>query len=250
MRRNPRLENKIRIDIQLWLDSKGTDFIICIKEFCQGNRAALSQVLEFVDELGRNVFVGDGNTLDKELLEKLEYGIFDLIGKFNSTPGGEALEEAIEKNIVEYLTAIFTEAKKEWNLNQYKITASYEELDPNNSTIPADQKPVDQIDSSEQVPERKYTRKDARLFLDELVAFAKTRLRGEKNKVIAVKWLENPDRQKDYSWLATLTDSSTGSIKVTLTRLKQTLNKNYSLRYVNDKLVMSKVDMVAKSHPT
>lgn len=250
MRRNPRLENKIRQEVKLWLKIQGAEFTICIKEFCQGNRAALSKVLEFVDDLGQNLFVGNGDSLDKDLLEKLEYGMFELIGKFSTTPGGDALEKAIEDNITEYLTEICAEAKKEWNLNQYKITASYEELDPNNSMIPADQKPADEFDDVEQVREELFTRKDAKLFLDELVAFARTKLRGEKNKVIAVNWLKNPERQKDYNWLASLTDSSTGTIKVTLTRFKQTLNKNYSLRYVNDKLVMNKVNLAAKSHPS
>jgi hypothetical protein len=206
-------------------------------------------VLEYVDDLGKVVFLGTGDSLDKELLEKLEYGIFDLIGNFSSTPGGEALENAIEENITEYLTEIYAEAKKEWNLNQYKITASYEEMDPSNSTIPADQKPVDEFDTVDASPEKSYTHKDARQFLDELVAFAKTKLRGEKNRVIAINWLENPERLKDYGWLAAMTGSSKGSIKVTLTRLKQTLNKNYSLKFVDDKLVMNKVDLVSRSHP-
>ena len=247
MSRNPRLENKIRSDIHTWLGNNGAEFIVCIKEFCLGNRAALSRVLDYVNELGSSVFVGAGDSLDKDLLERLEYGIFDLIGKFSSTPGGEALELAIEENIAEYLTGIFAESKKQWNLNQYKITASYEEIDPNNCMIPVDQQNEIDRDSERHSYDGKAARKEARLFLDELVTFAKTKLRGEKNRTIAVKWLENPDRQRDYGWLAGLTNSSTGSIKVTLTRLKQTLSKNYSLHYIDDKLVMSRADLMAKT---
>jgi hypothetical protein len=249
MHKNPRLESKIRMEIQHWLNNRGTEFVICIKEFCQGNRAALSQVLEYVRELGTDVFVGGGNSLDNELLEKLEYGMFDLIGKFNSTPGGFALENAIEESIADYLTDIFAKAKKEWNLNQYKITASFEELDPCNCYIPSRFKSDSIGETGIHRYDRKHARNDARMFLDELISFAKTKLRGEKNREIAVNWLENPEKRKDYGWLASLTNSSTGSIKVTLTRLKHTLSKNYHLKYVDDKLVMCKADLMAKPNP-
>lgn len=249
MRKNPRLESKIRSVIQQWIDNQGTEFVICIKEFCQGNRAALTQVLKYIRELGTDVFVGSGDSLDNELLEKIEYGMFDLIGKFSCTPGGCALEEAIENDIVEYLTYIFAEAKKEWNLNQYKITASFEEIDPCHCNIPSQNKSSDSKEYASYKYDKKQARREARLFLDELILFAKSKLRGEKNREIAVNWLENPEKQKDYNWLASLTDSSTGSIKVTLTRLKHTLSKNYRLKYIDDKLVMSKIDLMAKPNP-
>jgi hypothetical protein len=247
MRPNPRLENKIRLDIQQWLSTRGDDFIINIKEFCLGNRAALTEVLGFVNDLGTAVFAGDGNSLDKDLLDKLEYGMFDIIGKFSSTPGGTALDEAIEGNIADYLTEIFAEAKKQWNLNQYKITASIEELDPNNSMIAAYDEA--EYDDTMTEAESKKARYDAKQFLDELVTFAKGKLRGEKNQKIAVSWLENPDKQRDYGWLAALTNSSTGTIKVTLTRLKHTLARNYNLRYIDDKLVLDRVKVLSRAHP-
>jgi hypothetical protein len=247
MKANPRLENKIRFDIELWLDAWGDDFVISIKEFCLGNRAALTKVLGFISDLGTVVFAGDGNNLDRELLEKLEYGMFDLIGKFSSVSGGVALEQAIENSIADYLTDIFAEAKKQWNLNQYKITASYEELDPNNSMIAASEK-YEPEDFDLDIDTYK-TRYDARLFLDELVSFAKAKLRGEKNRRIAVNWLENPEKQRDYGWLAALTNSSTGTIKVTLTRLKHTLCRNYNLRYIDDKLVLDRVKVMSRAHP-
>ena len=246
MARNPRLEHKIRLDIQQWLNSQGTDFVSCIKEFCQGNRASLTRVMAMVHELGTIVFVGEGEALNNDLLEKLEYGVFDLIGKFNSTPGGEALDRAIRKNIVGYLTEIFAEAKKQWNLNHYKITASFEELDPNNSMIPAaDQSAPEDDEIMRYCPGQYGSKRQARAFLDELVLFAKAKLRGEKNRKIAVNWLENPEKQRDFCWLASLTDSSTGSIKVTLTRLKQTLARNYDLKYVDNRLILDRSKSVS-----
>jgi len=247
MSRSPRLENKIRLDIQLWLDTQGADFIGCIKEFCQGNRASLTQVVKMVEQLGTLVFVGEGEALSDDLLERLEYGIFDLIGKFSSTPGGEALTEAIGNNLADYLTEIFFEAKKQWNLNHYKISASYEELDPNNCMIPATDRSADEHDVLDFEIDPKKSKRQAKLFLDELVLFTKTKLRGEKNRKIAVNWLENPEKHRDYGWLATLTNSSTGSIKVTLTRLKQTLAENYNLRYAGDGLTLDKVNALTKS---
>jgi hypothetical protein len=246
MSRSPRLENKIRLDIQLWLDTQGADFSLSIKEFCQGNRASLTQVMNMVKQLGKLVFVSEGEALSDDLLERLEYGIFDLIGKFSSTPGGEALTKAIDDNLGDYLTEIFSEAKKEWNLNHYKITASYEELDPNNCMIPALDQSVDERDVLDFAIDPKKSRRQAKLFLDELVVFTKTKLRGEKNRKIAINWLENPDKHRDYGWLATLTNSSTGSIKVTLTRLKQTLAENYNLRHVGDSLTLDKVNALTK----
>jgi len=247
MSRSPRLENKIRSDIQRWLDTQGTDFICCIKEFCQGNRASLTQVMTMVEQLGNLVFVGEGVALNNDLLERLEYGIFDLIGKFSSTPGGEPLTEAITNNLSDYLTKIFSEAKKQWNLNHYKITASYEELDPNNCTIPAPNQVADEPEVLDFEIDKNKSRRQAKLFLDELVLFTKTKLRGEKNRKIAVNWLEHPEKHKDYGWLASLTNSSTGSIKVTLTRLKQTLAQNYNLRHVGDDLTLNRVSAFTKT---
>ncbi len=247
MSRSPRLENKIRLDIQHWLDSQGADFICCIKEFCQGNRASLSQVMTMVEQLGSLVFVGGREALCNDLLERLEYGIFDLIGKFNSTAGGDALTDAIQSNLADYLTEIFFEAKKQWNLNHYKITASYEELDPNNCTISASDQLAGEPEVLDFETDTKKSKRQARLFLDELVSFTKTKLRGEKNRRIAVNWLEHPEKHRDYGWLASLTNSSTGSIKVTLTRLKQTLAQNYNLRYAGDGLTLDKVGVLTKA---
>lgn len=245
----PRLEDKIRFEVQQWLESGGADFVLYIREFCQGNRASLAQVMAMVKELGTRVFVGDGDRLDEELLEKLEFGIFDLIGKFSSTPGGSELVDAIEKNIVHYITEIFADAKKQWNLNTYKIAASFEELDPNNCAFPSTCR-FDNNDDSECCEyDGKKSKKQAKQFLDELAVFAKSKLRGEKNRKIAVSWLENPEKQRDYGWLASLTDSSPGSIKVTLTRLKYTLCKNYHLGYMDDRLTLNKTSVIAKPHP-
>ena len=249
MSNNPRLEDRIRSEVRRWLEAEGADFVSQIRDFCQGNRASLTQVMAMVNQLGTRVFVGEGDTLNEELLEKLEYGVFDLIGKFSSTPGGSDLVIAIEKNIVRHITEIFAEAKKEWNLSTYKITASYEELDPNNSRIPAADNYEFEFDEVEiPVDGIKNPKNQARQFLDELVAFAKVKLRGEKNRTIAINWLENPEKQRDYYWLASLTDSSPGSIKVTLTRLKHTLCKNYHLSYNNDQLTLNRSTAVAKSH--
>jgi len=203
--------------------------------------------MTMVEQLGNRVFVGEGEALNNDLLERLEYGIFDLIGKFGSTPGGEALTEAIASNLADYLTEIFSEAKKLWNLNHYKITASYEELDPNNCMIPTPVQIAGEPEDLDFEVDKKKSRRQAKLFLDELVLFTKTKLRGEKNRKIAVNWLEHPEKHKDYGWLATLTNSSTGSIKVTLTRLKQTLARNYNLSYVGDSLTLDKVSALTKA---
>jgi len=121
--------------IQQWFDTRGDVFILSVKEFCQGNRASLAQVMAMVEELSARVFKREGKVVNIELLEDLEYGIFDLIGKFTSTPGDELLK-AIQENIVEHLTELFAKTKKQWNLNHYKITTSFDELDPCHSLIP------------------------------------------------------------------------------------------------------------------
>jgi hypothetical protein len=238
MKKSPRLEDKILVEIQLWYDTRGTDFTVSIKEFCQGNRASLTQILAMVEELSARVFVGDGSFLNKELQEDLEYRIFDLIGKFSSTPGEQELLEAIRNNIVTYLTEIFAETKKQWNLNKYKITESYEEIDPLNSLIPDpasifddDYVPVTEVSSQD-------ARREAREILDELVVFAKQRFRGEVKRKIAINWLENPEKRKDFQWLAALVGTSVGSTKVILTRIKHSFAKAYTLKKADNKLVL------------
>ncbi len=249
MNKTSRLEDKIRLEIQHWFDTGGAEFITCIKEFCQGNRSSLAQIMKMVRELGTRVFVGEGETLNKDLLESLEYKIFDLIGKFSSTPGGISLERAIHADIVEYLIEIFTEAKKRWNLINYKVAVSYEELDPHNSLIPAPNDYSDRDNILEVEFNEGKSRRQARLFLDEMVLFAKKKLRGEKNRKIAVNWLENPEKYRDFNWLASLTGSSTGSVKVTLTRLKHTLARNYCLKHEGNELVLNKSDNVNAPRP-
>lgn len=238
----PRLEDKIRMEIQHWFNNNGSSFIFVIKEFCQGNRRSLNQVMTMVEELATKVFAGEGRVLNKELLESLEYGIFDIIGQFSSTPGGDALEEAIRKSIVNNLTVVFTETKKQWNLNNYKITASFEELDPNYDLIPANET----ISETEADCDGDYLKKCARYqakeILDELIVFAKNSFRGEMKRKIAVNWLENPDKRKDFRWLASVAGTSTGSAKVILTRIKQSFVKKHRLKKESNKLVLLRSD--------
>lgn len=231
------LEDKIRPRIHDWLDEQGNSFVICIKEFCQGNRASLDPLRTFLKELGARVFAGEGEMLDNGLLEDLEYGIFNLIGRFISTPGGPKLLEAIQENIDDELTGIFAEVKRRWNFNNYKVTESLEDLDPGNSVIPA---PVNDPEDYCNDPERagKFARRQARMILDELVLFAKEEFRGEKKRRIAVNWLENPEKCKDFYWLASLIGSSAGSVKVTLTRIKQSFARNFDLKHEGKKLVL------------
>ncbi len=238
MSKTPRLEDKIRPEIQQWFDTRGNAFILCVKEFCQGNRASLTQLLAMVEELSARVFKGEGKSLDKELLENLEYGIFDLIGKFTSTPGGDALLESIRDNIVEHLTELFAETKKQWNLNHYKITASFDELVPCCGLIPASRTVCDDRYNSRSIQASESAQHQAKDILDELVLFARDSFRGEKKRKIAVNWLENPDKIKDFCWLSSLVGTSAGSTKVILTRIKHSFTKVYDLKTVSNRLIL------------
>ncbi len=240
MSKTSRLETKIRAEIQSWFDTRGSDFVFTIKEFCQGNRASLTSIMEMVRELGDAVFMGDGKTLNEDLLGNLEYGIFNLIGKFTSTPGGDALLEAIQENVIEYLTEIFTEVKQQWNLTQYKITFSFEEIDPLCSLISAPELDTQNIQHAGSELYEKYNQRQARDILDELVLFAKDKFHGEKKRKIAVNWLENPEKIKDFNWLSSLAGTSDGSVKVILTRIKHSVSKTYGLKTISDKLVLVK----------
>jgi len=237
----PRLVNRVRSEIQTWFEGSGEELVIYLAEFCQGNRAALSKVMAMVKELAAAVFAPHRESLSASLLEDLEYRVFDLIGEFSSTPGQSQLKEAIKAEIVDCLTVIFVSAKQKWNLDTYKLAESFEEIDPFYSLIPN----PENIASSQS--DLKKSRRQARMLLDELVTFTKHRLRGSKNRVIAVSWLENPRRQKDFGWLASLSDSTTGSVKVTLTRFKQFLARNYDLRNIDDELVLREIKAPAKN---
>jgi len=238
MSKTPRLEDKIRPEIQQWFDTRGDVFILSVKEFCQGNRASLAQVMAMVEELSARVFKREGKVVNIELLEDLEYGIFDLIGKFTSTPGGDELLKAIQENIVEHLTELFAKTKKQWNLNHYKITTSFDELDPCHSLIP-DSRTINN-DKYDSVPIKaaKSTQHQAKDILDELVSFAKDSFRGEKKRNIAVNWLENPEKIRDFCWLSSLVGTSTGSTKVILTRIKHSFTKVYDLKTICNKIVL------------
>ena len=240
MSKTSRLETRIRAEIQSWFDTRGSDFVFTVKEFCQGNRVALSSILEMIRELGGAVFMGDGKTLNEDLLEDLEYGIFNLIGKFTSTPGGDVLLEAIQENVIEHLTEIFTEVKQQWNLNQYKITSSFEEIDPLCSLIPAPEPDSRNIQHASSELYEKNNQHQARDILDELVLFAKDKFHGEKKRKIAVNWLENPEKIRDFNWLSSLAGTSSGAAKVILTRIKHSVTKTYGLKTVSDKLVLVK----------
>ncbi|OQX92820.1 MAG: hypothetical protein B6D58_00890 [candidate division Zixibacteria bacterium 4484_95] len=231
------LEDKIRSRIHSWLEQQGDSFVICIKEFCQGNRASLTSLRTFLKELGAKVFAADGKKLDDGLLEDLEYGIFNLIGRFTSTPGGPELLKAIQKNIDSELTKIFAEVKRRWNFNNYKVAESFEELDPGNCVIPAIFKSAGDEYCGQEYS-RENTQHQARIILDELVLFAKREFRGEKKRKIAINWLENPEKRKDFCWFASLIDSSTGSVKVTLTRIRQSFAKKFEIKHKGKKLIL------------
>ena len=236
MRNNDRLESKIQRKIKIWFVDHGDEFIICIKEFCQGNRTSLTLLMKMLEDLGSDVFA-DGKSLDIELLEDLEYRIFELIGLFSDISGGRQLLDSINKNIIPRLTVIFAEAKRLWNLHNYKITRSIEVLDPDNSLI-AEIENAASEDTAVPIPDE--VREQARNAIDRLVLFAKRKFRGEKNRKIAVSWLENPEKASDIRWLASLAESSEGSTKVTLTRIKKSLAKYHNLRRENNRLILSK----------
>lgn len=237
MGNSDRLAEKIQKKIERWFIDHGDELVICIKEFCQGNRASLTPLMALVGNLGSDVFA-DGKDLNDDLLNELENKIFDLIGDFSSTPGGNALLESINDNIVERLTAIFAESKRNWNLNYYKITDSVESVETRDRSV-LDQEilMLDHGDaSSDPIPGDPGIQ--ARDIIDSLVIFAKEKFIGKKNRKIAVNWLENPERLSDISWLASTVGSSKGSTKVTLTRIKKSLAKHYSLKRIGDKFVL------------
>jgi hypothetical protein len=86
----------------------------------------------------------------------------------------------------------------------------------------------------------KYNQRQARDILDELVLFAKDKFHGEKKRKIAVNWLENPEKIRDFNWLSSLSGTSDGSVKVILTRIKHSVSKTYGLKTISDKLVLVK----------
>jgi hypothetical protein len=233
----PRLEGKIKNKVDSWFAGYGENFIICTKEFCQGNRSALRPLMELLRDLAGHVFANDGNSLNTELLEDLEYGIFELIGRYNSTPGSEELSKSIEATVVDYVTEIFVDTKRRWNLNNFKITQSIEELDPFNGLIEARTHGQTRIveESSESIEEQ------ARKALQTMMDFARRKFHGQKNRKIAVKMLENPDRFRDVTWMAELADTSVGSAKVTLTRIKQTLARNFDISRLDGELRLTEI---------
>lgn len=238
----PRLEGKIRGKIRFWFNNNGEEFIIYTKEFCQGNRSSLRPLMDLLRDLATNVFARDGINLNDDLLEDLEYGIFDLIGRYTSTPGGDKLLESLQHTIIQNVTDIFANTKRRWNLNNFKITESIEELDPFNDLIESPSK------ETEVLNERpcESVELQARKALETMAVFARKKFRGDKNKKIAVNILENPDRMKDFPWMAELADSSIGSVKVTLTRIKQTLARNFYFKRLGGELHITQIRGSAK----
>lgn len=241
MGNGPRLEEKVRNKIECWFALKGKDFIVCTKEFCQGNRTSLPPLMELLKDLAVSVFVNGGAELRDDLLEDLEYGIFDLISRFSSTPGGEDLFVNIQENIIQHVTKIFVEAKRRWNLNNYKITESIEAVHPCNG-IKRVLKPS--RDNGEE--ESLQTEQQAKKLLETMAVFAQGKFKGAKNRKIAMKMLENPERVRDFSWLADIAGTSIGSVKVTLTRVKQTLANNFAFERLGDKLTITRTKDISK----
>ena len=233
----PRLEGKIKKKIERWFNNYGDDFIICTKEFCQGNRSSLRPLMNHLRELATYVFANDGNELRDDLLEDLEYGMFELIGQYSSAAGGEKLLESIQNTIIANITKIFADTKRRWNLNNFKITESIEELDPLNGLLEGrPQRPADKKENaSEQIEVQ------AKKALEVMAIFARKKFRGDKNRKIAVNMLEHPDRVKDFPWMAEAAGTSIGSVKVTLTRIKQTLARNFNLQRFDGEMKISRV---------
>jgi len=240
MRTTDVFTEKIQRKIEIWFDEHPDEFIICLKEFCQGNRASLTPLLNMLEDLGSAVFAA-GGAVNDDLLEQLEYKMFDLIGDYSSAPGGDALLSAINDSIVSRLTVIFADAKRRWNLHYYKITGSVETIDPDNVLIPDTDPFRDGFENeiSPMLPAE--IQKQARDIIDRLVLFAKKKFKGEKNRKIAVNWLENPEKSSDIRWLASLAGSSQGSAKVTLTRIKQSLARHHTLKRIGDRLTLDRV---------
>jgi hypothetical protein len=233
-----RLEEKYGPAIRSWLTQEGEGFILCIRDFCQGNRASLSNVRSYLRALALRIFAGSGSYLNEELIEDLEYRMFDLIGKYSSVSGNEELLAAIRSNLDVYLTEIFTEAKRQWNLNYYKMSASFEEIDPGQCLIAA---AVEKTENHTNKNEMTFSGRDsARNVIDELVTFSKKRFHGDKTRKVAVNWLENPEKSGDVDWFASLAQASSGCTRVMLTRIKKSINRNYRLRRVGDNFVLTR----------
>jgi len=233
----PRLEGKIKEKIERWFTEYGEEFIICTREFCQGNRSSLRPLMNCLRDLATFVFAGNGIDLREDLLEDLEYGIFELIGQYSSSAGGEKLLESIQDTIISNITDIFADTKRRWNLNNFKITESIEELDPYNGLIECrnDSPPITKETAPGQIEVQ------AKKALEEMTVFARKKFRGDKNRKIAVNMLENPDRLQDFPWMAELANTSIGSVKVTLTRIKQTLARNFNLKRLDGEMTISRV---------
>jgi len=242
MRKNDRLAEKIKVKLEIWFSDHTDEFIPCMREFCQGNRAALTPLMKMVHDLGSAVFA-DGGVLNPDLLDRMEYGVFDLIGYFSSEAGSESLDDAIEVGIVDRLSIIFADVKRHWNLQYYKITESVDVLDPDSSLIAEKSISIAFDDSLEEGPQKGQIQKQARDIIDRLVIFAKEKFKGEKNRKIAVNWLENPERAGDIGWLASLAESSVGSTKVTLTRIRQSLARHHELKRDDDGLTLDRLSI-------
>jgi hypothetical protein len=233
----PRLEGKIREKIRPWFIDNGDEFIIYTKEFCQGNRSSLRPLMDLLRDLATHVFTSDGINLNDELLEDLEYGIFELIGLYSATPGDDQLLGSIRKTIIQNITEIFADTKRRWNLNNFKITESLEELDPFNDLIESPPKEATVVNERPFEPAELQARKA----LETMAVFARKKFRGEKNRKIAVKILENPDKLTDFPWMAELAGTSVGSVKVTLTRIKQTLARNFNFKRMGGALQITQI---------
>ena len=237
----PRLEGKIKEKIENWFTDYGEEFIICTKEFCQGNRSSLRPLMNSLRDLATFVFAGDGIDLREDLLEDLEYGIFDLIGRYASSAGGEKLLESIQDTIISNIIDIFADTKRRWNLNNFKITESIEELDPFNGLL--ESRKDNSADTKEKPSEQ--IEVQAKKALEVMAVFARKKFRGDKNRKIAVNMLENPDRLQDFPWMAELANTSIGSVKVTLTRIKQTLARNFDLKRLDGEMTISRVKEIS-----
>jgi len=233
----PRLEGKIREKIKPWFIDNGDEFILYAKEFCQGNRSSLRPLMDLLRDLATHVFTSDGSSLNDELLEDLEYGMFELIGLYTETAGGHLLLESIRKTIIGNITSIFADTKRRWNLNNFKITESIEELDPSNDIIKSPLKETTVINEYPSEP----AELQARRALETMAVFAQRKFRGDKNRKIAVKILENPDKLTDFPWMAELAGTSVGSVKVTLTRIKQTLARNFNFKRMGGVLQITQI---------
>jgi hypothetical protein len=233
-----KLEEKYGPAIRSWLAHEGDGFILSVRDFCQGNRAALSNVRSSLRILALRIFAGKGNFLNDELMEDLEYRMFDLIGQFSSITGGDELLNAIRENLDIYLIEIFAESKRQWNLNFYKISESFEDLDPGQCLIAAAfEKTINHVDKSDKTC---VGQEGARDVIDELVAFSKKKFHGDKTRKVAINWLENPEKSGDIDWFASLAQTSSGCTRVMLTRIKKSISRNYRLRRIGDDFMLTR----------